>query len=137
MKFKIATDYAIRILCYLCEKNNRLSTAVELSENLGITYLYFMKITGKLRKENLLQSVQGCNGGYQIARSPKKIKIYDVVKVMEGEVKVNRCTEEDQFCSMGASKTCNAHEYFFQFQEMIINYLESKTIYDLCQEKSK
>ena len=133
MKFQRATDYAIRILCYLHEHGNHLSTAASLSEKLGISYLYFMKVTGYLKQAGLLKSVQGCNGGYQLAKRAEDISLYDVVKVIEGEIMINRCLEHDGYCSRGATDYCLVHKFFKSFQQEMIDELKSKRIPDLCE----
>ncbi len=133
MRFQRATDYAIRILCHLHEHNNQLSTAAELSEKLGISYLYFMKVTGYLKQAGLLQSTQGCNGGYQLAKSADRISLYDIVRVIEGELTINRCLEHDGFCSRGATGYCKTHKFFESFQQGMINELKAKHIADLCE----
>ena len=137
MKFQLATDYAIRILCYLYENNNRLSTATHLSEKLGITYLYFMKLTGVLKHAGLIQSVQGCNGGYQLAKNAEDATLYDVVKVIEGGIKINRCLEEDRFCSSDASEWCTVHTFLQELQDGFIELLDSVRIRYLCQKPEK
>lgn len=137
MKFQLATDYAIRILCYLHENNNRLSTATHLSEKLGITYLYFMKLTCVLKQAGLIQSVQGCNGGYQLAKNAENATLYDVVKVIEGDIKINRCLEEDRFCSRDAAEWCTVHTFFQELQDGFIARLDSVHIRDLCPKTEK
>ena len=133
MRFQRATDYAIRILCYLHEHGNHLSTAASLSEKLGISYLYFMKVTGYLKQAGLLKSVQGCNGGYQLAKRAEDISLYDVVRVIEGEIMINRCLEHDGFCSRWATDYCLVHKFFESFQQGMIDELKSKRIPDLCE----
>ena len=105
MKLQLATDYAIRILCYLHEHNNRLTTAADLSKELGITYLYFMKISGYLKQSGLLKSVQGCNGGYQLAKTAENISLYDVVKVIEGDITPQPLSGGGPFLQQGRHRT--------------------------------
>ncbi|MBC5648057.1 RrF2 family transcriptional regulator [Christensenella tenuis] len=133
MKFQLATDYAIRILCYLYENKNRIRTAAYLSDKLGITYLYFMKLTGALKKAGLINSTQGCNGGYQLARNAGQASLYDVIILFEGEIKINRCLEDDRFCSRDATEWCNVHTFFRELQDNFIAQLKEKRICDLCE----
>lgn len=137
MKFQLATDYAIRILCYLYDNDNRLFTATHLSEKLGITYLYFMKLTGVLKQAGLIQSVQGCNGGYQLARNAEKASVYDVVRVIEGEIRINRCLEDDRFCSRDATHWCPVHKFLGSLQDDFVTKLKEKRICDLCENQKK
>jgi Rrf2 family protein len=84
------TNYAIRILTYLCRSNGELITATSMAEELGITYQYLMKVINYLRRAHLVESVQGCNGGYRVAKNPERISLYDIVYAMEGEVRLKR-----------------------------------------------
>lgn len=136
MKFQLATDYAIRILCYLYAHKNRIRTAEYLSEKLGITYLYFMKLTRVLKKAGLIYSTQGCNGGYQLARNAGSASLYDVIILFEGDIKINRCLEEDHFCSRNASEWCPVHQFFMEIQEGFVAQLKKKRICDLCETEA-
>ena len=131
MQFQLATDYAIRILSYLHRQNNQLATAVEMSEKLGITYLYFMKIIGKLRHAGLVQSVQGCNGGYRLACNADHISFYDVVRVMEGELNINRCLADHAACSKHSAPHCKMHQFFRTLQDDMIVSLKGKSIAEI------
>ncbi|MDL2236444.1 Rrf2 family transcriptional regulator [Christensenellaceae bacterium OttesenSCG-928-K19] len=128
MQFQLATDYAIRILSYLHHNDKELATAANMAEELGITYLYFMKIIGKLKAADIICSVQGCNGGYKLAKSAEDISLFDVVTVMEGGISINRCLQEDGFCSRGAAPHCPVHKYFSDLQSDIIKQLGQKHI---------
>ncbi len=128
MQLQLATDYAIRILSYMYQNDNKLSTAVNMSESLGITYLYFMKIISKLKSAGMVASVQGCNGGYQLADSQKKISLYDVVEVMEGGIAINRCLQDDMYCSRHAAPECAVHQYLASLQALLVENLKNKYV---------
>lgn len=80
------------------------------AKELGITYSYFNKVAHKIRTVGFLESVQGPGGGYRIAKDAADITLYDIVKVMEGDIRINRCLEEDCFCSRNATQTCLVHK---------------------------
>lgn len=134
MQLQLATDYAIRILSYMNDNDEELSTAVTMSEQLGITYLYFMKIISRLKAAGLVKSVQGCNGGYRLADKGRKISIYDVVVIMEGGISINRCLQDDMYCSRNAPPDCAVHKYFKSLQELIVENLKGAYIGELCGE---
>lgn len=131
MQFHITTDYAIRIMGYLITHKNELATATEMSKELGITYQYFMKVINHLKKNDLIQSVQGCKGGYQIAPGYESLTLYDVVVKMEGEIKINRCLANDCFCSMNATSHCPVHKVFEQIQEDLIISLRKHNLTEI------
>lgn len=133
MQFQITTDYAIRIIGYLSERTHQLLTARYMAKELGITYNYFIKIVTKLRKHGLIESVQGPTGGYRLLKNASEITLYDVVVIMEGEIRVNRCLEDDKFCSRHgtAGYHCPVHKVLEQLQTTMVTMLQSQKISDL------
>jgi len=131
MQFQLATDYAIRILVCLHENDNKLLSAVYMSERLGITYLYFMKVISKLKQAKLVASVQGCNGGYRLSRPANEITMFDVVDVMEDGIRINRCLHDDGFCSRNAGPDCSLRKKYISLQDSIINNLSSVAISEI------
>ncbi len=134
MQLQLATDYAIRILSYMHDNDEELSTAVTMSEQLGITYLYFMKIISRLKSAGLVKSVQGCNGGYRLADKGSKISLFDIVVIMEGGISINRCLQDDMYCSRNAAPDCAVHKYFKSLQDIIVDNLKRAYIGELCGE---
>ncbi|HIT90750.1 MAG TPA: Rrf2 family transcriptional regulator [Candidatus Merdenecus merdavium] len=135
MKFQITTDYAIRIMCYLLEHKNESATAKHISSELGITYQYFMKVINRLKQANLVRTIQGCNGGYMLAHPNKVISLYDVIRIMEGDLIINNCLAPEGFCSRDATPTCQLHKVFESLQYDLIEKLESVKLNDItmCQ----
>jgi Rrf2 family protein len=45
-----------------------------------------------LKKAKLVKAVKGASGGYTLAREAKQVKIYDIIKALEGEFNPSHCT---------------------------------------------
>lgn len=131
MQFQLATDYAIRILMCLHEHGNKLLSAVYMAEQLGITYLYFMKVISKLKQAGIVTSMQGCNGGYRLARPAGEITMLEVVDIMEEGIHINRCLQTDGFCSREAGPDCRLKQKHIALQNVITNYLRDVVITDI------
>lgn len=85
MKIKVTTIYAAQILKYIISKGNKLSTASEIVGETGITYQYCMKVMNEMKRAGLLESEQGCKGGYRLKKNPEGITVYDVINIFESE----------------------------------------------------
>lgn len=137
MKFNITTDYSIRIILYLVQCSPRVSSAQEAAKQLGLTYDYFNKVAASLRTAGFIESVKGPGGGYRLARnkSPKDISLYDIISAAQGNIRINRCLEEDGYCSrFGAARSkCPVHRVFETLQNDMIGSLMSYSIQDLCE----
>lgn len=127
MQLNITTDYAIRIVRYLAMKAE-LATAKEISEKMAIPENYIIKIARKLKEVGIINTYKGVNGGYELRKKPNEITILDIVKVMEKTIKINRCLEEDECCSMGDVNKCPVHEYYRIIQSELEFKLREITI---------
>ena len=130
MRLQVSTDYAIRILHFLHANQEGLSTAMTISQSIGITYPFFIKIANQLKKKGLLNAVQGRNGGYCLARPGEEISLYDVFWSIEGDLILNRCLQDDKFCSRVKPENCGFHSYFQELQDKLIDALSGKSIAD-------
>ena len=98
MQLKLTTDYAIRTVVYLATQSGITSVA-EIGSKMGISENYLMKVLKALKDAGLVAGYQGKRGGYAISKKPEEISLWDIVEVMEGTTKINRCLEADGFCS--------------------------------------
>ena len=132
MKIQIATDYAIRILQYLHLNPSGVHTASAISQTIGVSYPFFIKICNQLKKAGLVHTVQGRNGGYALGRPADKISFYDVFSAIEGEMQISHCIRaEDQHCNRGALDTCRLRGFLCNVQKTVIHEMSQKSLADL------
>ncbi len=133
MQLQITTDYAIRCILYLAKKDSS-SNALEISEAMCIPHNYVQQILRRLRIAKLVDSSQGRGGGYKLAKSPEDISMIDIMELFEKNMRINRCLEDDHFCSWnGTAKGCPVHGYYKSLQKNIDTYLTETTIADLIE----
>jgi len=123
MQLQISTDYAIRIIYYLVNHPDDLPTATVIAEQMGITYPFFIKVANKLKHSGLICAIQGRNGGYYLDHPGEKISLYDIISAMEGDIKINRCLHDDNYCSRGAAMHCSVHDALLDVQNELIGRL--------------
>jgi Rrf2 family protein len=131
MQLQITTDYAIRMIGYLAQHKDQLVTARNMASELGITYQYSMKVINQLKKGELIDSVQGCNGGYKLTDAAAQASFYDLICLMEGEIHLNRCTGKNKFCSRGPKDLCEIHRVLQDLQDVLIEGLKAKRVVEL------
>lgn len=64
-----------------------------------LPYRFLSKIAGSLKRSGLIIAKEGKDGGYSLAKSPSRIKLGEVIKVLEGSLALTRC-------STGAKCSC-------------------------------
>lgn len=57
----------------------------------------------------------------------------DVMKITEDTIRLNRCLEDDRFCSRNAVNHCPVHEVYRRYQEMTDAYFSAISIADLIR----
>ncbi|MCI0468438.1 MAG: Rrf2 family transcriptional regulator, partial [Nitrospirae bacterium] len=78
MQITRETDYAIRSVLHLAEKPEGIAMIDEISKSRDIPKTFLAKILQKLTRAKIVKSHRGVKGGFQIARPPDKINLYDV-----------------------------------------------------------
>ena len=91
MNITMEADYALRI-GYLFSGNNTKTDAAALSEKIGVSLRFTLKILRKLLLAGIVKSYKGTHGGYMLAKEPKDISMYDVITAIDGDIPLNRCT---------------------------------------------
>ena len=95
------TDYSFRILMYLGNNPDKLSTVDELSSILGLSTHHVKKIVYKLSKNNYTLSLKGRNGGIKLGMDPKDINLGKLLEITEDNLDILECFSiENNTCSL-------------------------------------
>lgn len=98
MKLSVKVDYACRVLAQMARYHGseELSHIEELARREAVPANYLVQILSELRNGGLITSRRGKQGGYALARPPETISLYDIVKVIEGELLEFSASSEGQ-----------------------------------------
>lgn len=133
MQLKLATDHAIRALLYLA-KTKDVCSAQEISAKMHISLNYLRFTILALREAGLVTTQNGRVGGCCLVKPPEAITLYEVITVMEGTIKINRCLEPDNYCTRDAAGYCPVHRYYQGAQTLLEDYLRSVTLADILKQ---
>ena len=88
VKLSVKVDYACRVLAQLCKYHgtDELAHIEQLAAIEAVPANYLVQILSELRNGGLITSKRGKQGGYALARPATEITLYDIVKLIEGEV---------------------------------------------------
>jgi len=136
MKISTKTKYGLRAIIYLAgnSKKGRFCSIKQIAESEDISPDYLEKIISKLEKAGILKAQKGAKGGYSLARPAKKIKLGEVVSVLEGKNYFVQCLGGiDSTCSKCGG--CLAQNFWQKFQEKLDKFLDSVTLDNLIKNK--
>ncbi len=88
MHITLESDYAVRIVYCLAQNGGRMEAAA-IAEQTGVTLRFSLKILRKLVAGELVKSYKGAGGGYELAKDPKEISLYEVIEQVEGPYATN------------------------------------------------
>lgn len=131
MRISTKSQYGLRALIYLARSKN-VSSIKEIAKKEGIPFHYLEKIISKLEKKKIVKSKKGFGGGYFLARSPAKINLKEILKVLDGEFISIKCLEEKkQTCPN--KKKCFAKKFWFKLKQSIDKTLKKITLQNLAK----
>ena len=133
MQLNIMTDYAIRMVLYLADCDQTAS-GTEISETMTIPPSMITTMSPKLRKAGIITTQRGTNGGYRLAKDPQDISLSEIINVMEGTTRLNRCLEDDHHCSRGEAETCPVRRFYTSIQALLDCTFREKTIASLLKK---
>ncbi|PIV92128.1 MAG: DNA-binding protein [Gallionellales bacterium CG_4_10_14_3_um_filter_54_96] len=109
-------------------------TLFSISERQKISLSYLEQLFGKLRRNNLVESVRGPGGGYYLARIASKINIAEIVVAVDEPMDATNCAEKGN-CHDG--KPCLTHELWMGLNEKIYEYLSHISLQQLVEGKAQ
>jgi len=88
MKISAKLDYACRVLAEMARLHGSggLAQIDHLAQAEAVPANFLAQILGELRDGGLITSKRGIQGGYALARPPEQISLYDIMKVIDGEL---------------------------------------------------
>ncbi len=127
------TDYGLIALRHLAASHPKGSASVkEISDTYGIPSTLLAKVLQRLARQGLLTAVMGTNGGYKLARDPRKISTLEVIRAIDGPILLASCfTKTDDCCQSGR---CNVREPLRKVHERILELLDSITISEMVSD---
>jgi len=128
MQLNVTTDYAVRIVLYLAIKKDYVNSS-EISREMGIPRTYILKLTKNLKDAGIIGEKRGVVGGFILKKDPDELTLWDVYKVFERTMVLNRCLEEDEHCSRDAVSYCTVRKFLVEVQSEVIRMM-SKRISD-------
>lgn len=129
------TDYAMLFIEYLAGRKRSVSIA-RLVDDTGLPRRYMAQIAAKLVTAGLVTSREGVKGGYRLAKPIADIKLYDILKIFEGDVQLIKCAHEDYECKW--EKMCGHAGYWKDtLKSRFVDLIDELTVSDVIETSSK
>ena len=107
----------------------------DISLRQSISLLYLEQIFLRLKKNNLVKSIRGINGGYILNKDPREIKLSEIFIAIDEKVKTVGCSKESKKGCNGKLTKCLTHDLWDELELHINIFFEKKKLSDLINKR--
>ena len=104
---------------------------ISLRQNISLVYLE--QIFSKLKKNNIVKSIRGANGGYVLTKDPEQIKLSNIFSAVDEKIKTLQCKRESKKGCNGKLTKCITHNLWDDLEMHINNFFDKKNLGDLLK----
>ena len=134
MKLTSRGRYAVMALADMAnfDMNNPISLRdISLRQNISLVYLE--QIFLQLKKNNIVKSIRGVNGGYILTKDPEQIKLSNIFSAVDEKVKTVQCKRESKKGCNGKLTKCITHNLWDELELHINDFFDKKNLGDLLK----
>ncbi len=134
MKLTSKGRYAVMALVDLARFDNINPVSlrdISLRQNISLDYLE--QIFFKLKKNQIVKSIRGNQGGYVLSKSPNDIKLTNILHAVDEKVKTVQCKKDSKKGCNGRATKCITHNLWDELENHINSFFEQKSLKDLIQ----
>ena len=103
-----------------------------IAEREGIPEAYLEQLIAVLKKEKLVTSTRGAQGGYALARRPEDITVGDVLRALEGGLNLVDCLLEEDTC--GKTCACPSRIVWMKIRDGLNSVIDGITLKDMVND---
>jgi Rrf2 family protein len=132
VRISAKSDYAVRAMAELAVAwtSQKTVKAEDIAEAQDIPLNFLLGILRELRNGQLVRSVRGRDGGYQLSRPPAEIALADVIRVVDGPLANVRDLSLSQLSYPGAAAPLR--DVWMAVRGSLREVLENVTVGDLA-----
>ena len=101
-----------------------------ISERQKISLSYLEQLFGKLRRRQLVESVRGPGGGYQLARDAARVSVADIMCAVEEPIDSTHCGGRENCLD---NQRCMTHDLWEDLNATVYGFLSGVSLRDLVE----
>lgn len=130
LKLTKKADYGLIAMRHLAQRAESGScSAKDLADIYGLPQEALAKILQRLTRAGLLVSQCGTNGGYTLARDPREISAFEVIRAIDGPLFMTSCSTTQSDCDQ--SPRCTVREPLRKLSRSIEEVLSRLSIWEM------
>ena len=135
MRLTTKGRFAVTAMIDLAMHNGKSPvTLSEISERQKISLSYLEQLFGKLRRQELVSSVRGPGGGYNLAKPTEQVSVADIITAVDEPIDATQCGGKEN-CK--DDHKCITHDLWTDLNRHIFDYLRAVTLSELVSKQLK
>jgi Rrf2 family iron-sulfur cluster assembly transcriptional regulator len=111
-------------------------TLAGISQRQRISLSYLEQLFGKLRRHEIVESVRGPGGGYNLARKADEVTVADIIIAVDEPLDATQCGGKGSCEGTKQSDGhCMTHELWSTLNQKMVEYLDSVSLKDLVEQQ--
>ncbi|WP_457642275.1 RrF2 family transcriptional regulator [Persephonella sp.] len=133
----VACKDSIRAMIYITKygDKDKFISIHKIAEDLDISFYFLSKNLQKLVKVGLLESYRGPNGGVRLKKSPKDIKLIDIIDAIDGTEFFSKCILGFETCS--DENPCVIHHKWAERRNELYEMFSGTTLEEAIRDLHK
>ena len=138
MKLTSKGRYAVMALVDLARFDSINPVSLrDISLRQGISLDYLEQIFSKLKKNEIVKSIRGTQGGYILSKQPYEIKLTNIFHAVDEKINTVQCKKESKKSCNGKAVKCVTHNLWDELEKHINNFFEKKSLDDLLKDNKE
>jgi Rrf2 family iron-sulfur cluster assembly transcriptional regulator len=132
MRLTTKGRFAVTAMIDLAMNNHgRPVTLADISERQKISLSYLEQLFGKLRRKELVKSVRGPGGGYNLAKKQEEVSVADIILAVDEPIDATQCGGKE---NCRDERKCLTHDLWTNLNNHIFEYLRGVTLAELVEQ---
>lgn len=132
MKISTKGRYGVKAMLDLALHSDGNPVALKsIAERQGISESYLEQLIAILKKNGLVNSIRGAQGGYLLAHDPKDIIVGDIIRALEGSLAPADCVIEEDPAPCSKADGCVTRVLWEKIRDSVNDVIDSVTLQDM------
>lgn len=114
-----------------CRGPDQWAKGEELSDSIGVDRPFLLQIMNRLVRKGIVRSKRGRQGGFQMAVSPGRLTLGQIVCSVEGSNLAKHCLFTSGPCD--GTRSCSLAPAWHPIREMLLDFLNNETIQTVAE----
>lgn len=125
-------DYALIALAHLAQRRGDRASVRELATTYSLSQQLLANVLKALAREELVRSVRGTKGGYELAVDAERLPVGRVLELLEGPMRLAECADDDpERCA--ATRRCPVRHGVRRLHQRVRDLLWTTSVADLAR----